>query len=189
MIDNRLLEVINKTDIGCLPYYGMMPSLIRERDYKFGIEIGVLMGGHAKAMLDNTNLSLLIGIDPYKMYEQDIWGVEDQEGFDNIYEFAMGRLDHERYEHLRMTSDEAYSLLFDDEYDFVFIDGLHTYGQIKKDLDNYSKIIRKGGVIACHDYNHESFPLLTNAIDEFAGRHNTKVNVYEFHTIYMDKTW
>ena len=36
-------------------------------------------------------------------------------------------------------------------YDFIFIDGGHSYDTVKKDFKNYSKILNKNGVIALHD--------------------------------------
>ena len=45
--------------------------------------------------------------------------------------------------------------LDDNNYDAVFIDGNHSYEYVKKDLYNYSKKIRPGGIIALHDVNFE----------------------------------
>ena len=188
---DKILALSVIVDTGCAPYYDMMPRLIKERGYRKGIEIGVLFGGHAKAMLGNDCMRLLIGIDPYRIYEQEVVGIGDQSDFESVYAFAMERLTSDRYLHIRMTSDEAYQLLSADTrmFDFVFIDGLHTYEQIKKDLDHYGDLVRKGGVIACHDYNHPDFPLLTVAIDQYASEHNTEVILGNFHAVYMDKTW
>jgi predicted O-methyltransferase YrrM len=36
-------------------------------------------------------------------------------------------------------------------YDFLFIDGDHTYDSVRKDWDNYSPMVREGGIIALHD--------------------------------------
>jgi predicted O-methyltransferase YrrM len=188
MNKERLMAIVKEADKGCAPYYGVIPSLIMERKYRKGIEIGVFVGGHAEAML-NTNLHRLVGIDPYKMYEQPMQRITSQEDFDAIYFFTVNRLQSDRYLHLRMTSDEAYPYLADDKFDFVFIDGLHTYEQVKKELNNYGELIRVGGVIACHDYKHPSFPDLTKAIDEYAKLHKTKVIEGPMHLIYMNKTW
>ena len=37
-------------------------------------------------------------------------------------------------------------------FDFVYIDGMHTYEQVKKDIANYLPFIKEGGFIAGHDY-------------------------------------
>jgi predicted O-methyltransferase YrrM len=36
-------------------------------------------------------------------------------------------------------------------YDFLFIDGDHTYDSVRRDWDNYSPMVREGGIIALHD--------------------------------------
>ena len=35
--------------------------------------------------------------------------------------------------------------------DFLFIDADHTYEGVRKDFEMYSKLVRKGGIIAFHD--------------------------------------
>ena len=37
------------------------------------------------------------------------------------------------------------------KFDLIFIDGLHHYKQVKKDITNSLKILNKGGVILMHD--------------------------------------
>jgi hypothetical protein len=170
-------------------YYNVLPNLIRARGYKRGIEIGVFAGGHAKAMLD-AGLDFLVGVDPYKIYSHGGMPseIKDQQDFDCLCSIVIKSLDSSRFVHLRMTSDDAVGnpVFQEKEFDFVFIDGFHSYSQVKKDMDNYSKFIRKGGVISCHDYKHPSYPLLTRAIDEFAEQHNTKVVEGPLHAVYME---
>jgi len=61
---------------------------------------------------------------------------------------------------IRLKSDEAI-LDFKKEFDFVYIDGLHTYEQVKKDIINYYNIINDDGFIGGHDYNY-----VKNAIND-----------------------
>lgn len=35
--------------------------------------------------------------------------------------------------------------------DFLFIDGGHKYHEVKADFENYSQLVRKGGIIGLHD--------------------------------------
>jgi hypothetical protein len=190
MIDKkRILKVVKETDKNFAPYYDVIPKLIRNRNYKKGIEVGVFAGGHAEAIL-KTNIDLLVGIDPYKIYKNGGMpgGIVNQDEFDYLYDVVIKRLHCERYVHFKLTSDAAFPLIKNvwGDFDFVFIDGLHTYDQIKRDLDNYSKLIRKGGVIVCHDYDHVYYPQLTTAIDEFSAQHNIKIIKGPLHLIYME---
>ena len=39
----------------------------------------------------------------------------------------------------------------DNDVDFLFIDGDHSYGGVKADFDNYTPLVRSGGLIVLHD--------------------------------------
>jgi len=51
---------------------------------------------------------------------------------------------------LRMTSDEFFKIN-KDYFDIIFLDGLHTYEQTIKDIDNSLKFLKEKGVIIIHD--------------------------------------
>ena len=51
---------------------------------------------------------------------------------------------------LRMTSDNFF-IKNNKNFDLIFLDGLHTYEQTIKDINNSLKILNKDGVIIIHD--------------------------------------
>ncbi len=51
----------------------------------------------------------------------------------------------------RMTSDAWFAANPQVRFDVIFIDGLHTYDQVRRDLDHALGAIRQGGWIALHD--------------------------------------
>ena len=51
---------------------------------------------------------------------------------------------------LRMTSDEFFKIN-KDYFDIIFLDGLHTYEQTIKDIDNSLRFLKEKGVIIIHD--------------------------------------
>ena len=51
---------------------------------------------------------------------------------------------------VRKTSD-AYFKDCNDKFDCIFIDGLHTYSQVIKDINNSLNILNHGGIILLHD--------------------------------------
>ena len=183
--EERVQATINLHESSWSPYYKFLPGLIRERRYTCGIEIGVYSGGHARAILD-AGVNLLVGIDPYKMFENNMLGLNDQADWDCLHDLTQARLHDKAYLHMRRTSDDSVQFLTL-PFDFVFIDGLHTYEQAKKDLDNYSQLIRPGGVILCDDYNPKDFPGIVQAIDEFATNHALEIKNGPMSVIYMDK--
>ena len=55
--------------------------------------------------------------------------------------------------HIRKTSDDAVNELVGMTFDFIYIDGLHTYEQIKKDISNYLPLLKPNCLIGGHDYH------------------------------------
>lgn len=51
---------------------------------------------------------------------------------------------------IRKTSDEFF-LNNKETFDLIFIDGLHHYNQVKKDINNSLKVLNKNGIILMHD--------------------------------------
>jgi len=48
------------------------------------------------------------------------------------------------------TPDMFFSIN-EQEFDVIFIDGLHTYEQVRKDVENSLKCLKKGGYLVLHD--------------------------------------
>jgi predicted O-methyltransferase YrrM len=55
-----------------------------------------------------------------------------------------------RIETMRMTSAEA-GVVFNDQLDFLFLDGDHSYEGVKMDFDIWFPKLKSGGIIAMHD--------------------------------------
>lgn len=65
----------------------------------------------------------------------------------------------------RMTSDDFFSENTK-SFDLIFIDGLHTYEQVKRDIFNALNCVRKGGYILLHDmlprnWKESHIPIIT----------------------------
>ncbi len=60
-------------------------------------------------------------------------------------------------------SEDTYGL--PDAIDFLHIDGAHEYAAVTFDLNNFVKDV--SGWTVCHDFNRESLPDVTKAINEF----------------------
>ena len=63
---------------------------------------------------------------------------------------------------IKKTSDEFFKTN-SNKFDIIFIDGLHEYDQVKKDILNSLKFLNKDGVILCHDslpteYSEQTVP-------------------------------
>lgn len=101
---------------------------------------------------DNHNrielLQFLTDKKGYKTYLEI--GCDKNQVFDKInVEFKIG-VDPNRGGTLRMTSD-AFFAQDDRSWDLIFIDGLHEYLQVKRDVDNALSRLNTGGSIVVHD--------------------------------------
>jgi predicted O-methyltransferase YrrM len=86
---------------------------------------------------------------------------------DNLYQkfkSNMARLDGLYKEH-RMTTNEAVHLFKDESLDGVFIDADHSYEAVKKDIADWIPKIRRGGILAGHDYI-QTFGGVVQAVNE-----------------------
>ena len=69
------------------------------------------------------------------------------------------------YQAHRMTTNEAARLFEDESLDAVFIDADHSYEAVKLDIQNWMPKVRKGGILAGHDYN-SAWPGVVRAVNE-----------------------
>ncbi|NGM63496.1 class I SAM-dependent methyltransferase [Sphingobacterium sp. SGG-5] len=56
----------------------------------------------------------------------------------------------------KCNSDEFFASAKDQEFDVIFIDGLHHADQVRKDINNASKHLSADGVILLHDIHPET---------------------------------
>jgi cephalosporin hydroxylase len=53
--------------------------------------------------------------------------------------------------HDRGTLEQVKAVLGGEQIDFLFIDGDHSYEGVKMDFEMYSRLVKKGGLMAFHD--------------------------------------
>ena len=84
----------------------------------------------------------------YKSYLEV--GCDNDENFSKIQIVNKIGIDPLKGGTLRMTSDEFF-IKNDQSFDIIFLDGLHTYEQTIKDINNGLKFLNTNGVIIIHD--------------------------------------
>ena len=57
-------------------------------------------------------------------------------------------------------------------YDLIFVDGSHEYNDVKKDLNNYCKMLSDDGILVVHDIHSLEFPGVNKAWSEFKRQNN-----------------
>ena len=162
-------------------YYHVLPKLINERGYKVGAEIGVAYGGHAEAILKNTDVEKLylvdpyhpdwVGTDGYTLPNGDHFG---QHEYEELYLHALHRTNkyQGRTKFIRDTSHAGSTIVDQDlgegYLDFVFIDAKHTYDDLMADLKLWAPLVKEGGIVAGHDFGHESYPGIERCVRDWA---------------------
>ena len=102
-------------------------------------------------------INYLIGLYGYKSYLEI--GVNNGENIERVEcSYKVGVDPSNNYDKVtfNITSDDFFAQN-KDTFDIIFIDGLHQYDQVKKDINNSLKVLNKNGVILLHDCMPSSF--------------------------------
>jgi len=124
-------------------------NLIKEEGLKKVAEIGVHKGATVRNILNSCSdiLDEYWAIDPYVPYEQM------KADWDELYKnICSDMIKYQKLKAMRLTSAEAARLFPEQYFDLVFIDADHSYDAIKEDIYLWKPLIRKGGILAGHDY-------------------------------------
>lgn len=132
-----------------------LPKLLKDLGMKKGVEIGVSWGEN---IVDYCEAGLEItGIDPWQDSRDNIYkkivSIRGGRTIDEVYEIAKERTkNYPNCKLLKKLSMDALDDFPDRSLDFVYIDGNHGFGYVAMDLQQWCRKVRKGGIIAGHDY-------------------------------------
>jgi hypothetical protein len=131
------------------------------------VEIGSYAGESTEIFA--KHFKEVIAIDPFSYIEDDLnapFYNQTNIEWSSVYEkFLSNTENYKNINHIKKTSDDSISEIPNDYVDFVYIDGLHTYEQVKTDIKNYLPKIKKGGFIGGHDY-HPNWQGVVDAVNE-----------------------
>lgn len=127
-----------------------LPQFFIDMGYKTGAEIGVAKGEFS-LKLCQAGLTVY-SIDPW-LCNKDYPDSRGQKKMDYVYEHAKKILaPYPNSTIIKKTSMEASDDFADGSLDFVYIDGNHEFKFIAEDISEWSKKVKKGGIISGHDY-------------------------------------
>jgi len=125
--------------------------LFKHLGFKVGAEIGVDRGYYSKTLCQANPGVKLYCIDPWEVYEQYV-DIRSQAQIESNYLHTQRLLKPYDCTIIKKTSREAVKDFAPSSLDFVYIDGNHKFEYVKEDLDLWSKVVRKGGIVSGHDY-------------------------------------
>ena len=169
-------------------YYEITESTLRLFSNPRVLEIGVAYGFHANHILSANQDLVYQGVDPYLAgYDPKDFFVRDvsqllgnpnpQESMDALFfeverQLVTGFPD--RASLFRGTAQEFARNHKHTQYDFIWVDGDHTFQAVAEDLLFSESVLSKGGIIAGDDYN---WPGVKKAIDDFCDLRDFELRV------------
>jgi predicted O-methyltransferase YrrM len=150
-----------------------LAGLFFELGYTAGAEIGVLHGDYSKDLLGKNPNLILYCIDPWEPYIERASSRKNRiyykRAVARLSKFANARI-------IRKRSADALNDFPDESLDFVYIDAIHDYENVRFDVTEWSKKVRIGGIVSGHDYCNVSHPLyefgVIQAVDEYVKANN-----------------
>ncbi len=149
--------------------WDFIASMMQELGYKTFVELGCKEGRTTGYVLKTIPDARVIAIDPWipmpatddpSAETYDKWDFEKIESdfWQNVGE------NKDRCEMLRTTSLTAVETMNGRApFDMVFVDARHDYQSVKEDISAWWPLIRVGGAMVFHDYNHK-WPSVERAI-------------------------
>ena len=135
-----------------------------------GAEIGVEQGAYSEVICKANPETTLYCVDAWRAYK----GYRDhtrQSKLDGFYETTIARLKPYNATIIRKFSMDAVDDFPDQSLDFVYIDANHSYENVITDIYFWSAKVKKGGLIAGHDYirrkGQDEFYGVVDAVNEY----------------------
>lgn len=131
------------------------PVFLKEKGVKKAVEVGTYKGKFAEVLMEKIpNLDLTV-VDAWTVYPgYKDYGENDLET--EAYKQTCDRAERCGFKIIKGWSNEVVDQFEDESLDFVFIDGNHDFEHVVEDVSKWSKKVKKGGIVAGHDFfkNH-----------------------------------
>lgn len=146
--------------------------------FKYGAEIGACFGYYSEILCQNIPGLKLIAIDNWNnkpnTTREKILGMSGEK---------VTRTKLAPYGAIVIKKDslEAVKDIPNESLDFVFIDANHHYQTVRNDIREWSKKVRKGGIVSGHDYYifNSGNRGVVDAVDEYVKEHNYELKLTE----------
>lgn len=139
-------------------------------------ELGVFKGDFSKMIYDICQPKQLYLVDLFEGNVQS--GDVNGENIEVYQATKLLRIVEEKfasvpYVFIKKRDSVEFLKSFPDQcFDLIYIDSSHQYEHTKKELVEALRVIKKGGIIAGHDYNELYFKGVFDAANEFVAENN-----------------
>lgn len=150
-------EVVPLKDDNAGSHKQMVPNLVIHAGAKRVAEIGIFKGRLMRAVMRSVAGAVVEewhAVDTWESNEGWYPGMGDQKKWDDYYWGVCKYMPwFKQLRVYRMTSESAAGIFGDGYFDMVYLDGDHTYEGVTRDIKAWLPKIRKGGLLAGHDYD------------------------------------
>jgi len=153
---------------GRIMRWHVIGGLCLQSGYRKGAELGVSQGRFTMYLCAIMHDMQMIAVDRWEEqpdHKTEGWIGWDHDGSLSRFREVCDQHFTDRVKIIRSDSVAAAKLVEDGSLDFVFIDADHSYEGCKADIEAWEPKVRKGGMVAGHDYNRK-WPGVVRSVDE-----------------------
>ena len=177
----NILKTLNAIGVTCFMEEEEIEKLVELAINKEVLEIGSFMGGSACAMC--IVAKSVFCVDTFRATDN---GQTQMENCTTYGAFLDAVARFENVEEMIATSAGAAKLMNPDRaFDMIFLDAMHTKEEVRADILRWVPRLRDDGILAVHDYGHQNYPGVKQAVDELFGPQQDTVRTL----MWMRRPW
>ena len=161
-LERKLLELLGPENIEGWLTVEEGEALRKYAKGKDCLEIGSYKGKSANYIASSAKS--LVCIDTFL---SDSSGQDQKSPIPDIKDFLKNTGKFNNIKVVIGKSEDKVNEFKDEQFDFIFLDGMHDYESVRMDIINYFPKLKVNGDILFHDYNNKDFPGVKKAVDEF----------------------
>jgi len=150
-------------------------EIYAKNGYRVGAEIGVYQGRNAVNILNTVPELTLYGIDSWAVFpKKRRFNKKHQKlNYNLMKQRTRNFRKNKRFIVIKKNSMDAVKDFEDGSLDFVYIDANHEFDYVMRDIIEWSKKVRVGGIISGHDYSKRIIGVKI-AVDAYVQAHEIK---------------
>ncbi len=155
VVEKHYVSGVSRDGIRCIAKREELPALLNELHLtESGLEVGVQAGIFSEQILNQWNGKKLYLVDIWRQQADyaDVANVDNDKQLELFLAVCKKFFYDNRVTVIREDSVAAANHFRDEFFDFVYLDADHSYEGVVNDIEAWYPKLKKGGVLAGHDY-------------------------------------